>query len=141
MRQLNVALGIICRGNNYLLQLRRSDPAIGAAGRIGAFGGKVESRETAAEAVCRELSEETTLTPLAENLKYIGELDVISDHQLEEVSVHATVYCLEVDASTKVHAKEGELMTMSRAEALEQIDRLTPATRVCFEQLILEKEQ
>ncbi|HET6746575.1 MAG TPA: NUDIX domain-containing protein [Candidatus Saccharimonadales bacterium] len=137
MRRLNIALGIICQGTNYLLQLRGDDPMIGAAGRIGAFGGKLEQGETAAEAVCRELAEETTLLPAIEDLTYLGELDIISDHRLEDVQVHATVFCLQIDASVKVHPKEGDIVAMTKAEALEQRDRLTPATKVCFERLIV----
>ena len=140
MRQLNVALGVICQGSSYLLQLRGDDPMIGAAGRIGAFGGKLEQGETAAEAVCRELAEETSLLPSVKDLKYLGEFDVVSDHRLENVTVHATVFCLELDASAKIHAKEGSVVTITREEALEQAERLTPATRVCFEELILGKE-
>ncbi len=140
MRQLNVALGIICQGSSYLLQQREDNPMIGAAGQIGAFGGKLEPGETAAEAVCRELAEETTLLPAVQDLKYLGELDVVSDHQLEDVQVHATVFCFEIDMNTKVHPKEGSVIEITRDEALEQIERLTPATKVCFEQLIVGKE-
>lgn len=136
MRQLAVAIGLICQDGMYLLQQRGSDPKIGAAGLIGAFGGKLEEGESPAETVCRELSEETSFTPPVDALEYVGDIDVISDHQLEEVKVHVAVFCISLPPEVEIFAKEGRLVKITKEEATRKISQLTPATRACFEQLI-----
>jgi len=136
MRQLDIGLGLICQEGAYLLQRRRSDPKIGAAGLIGVFGGKVESGETALEATCRELGEETNLVLSPEEFTHLGEVEILSDHQLEPVQVHATVYCVTVSKMKVVKAKEGTLVLLTKQEALAKSDELSAATRACFEQLI-----
>lgn len=136
MRTLHIGIGLIHQDDTYLLQLRGDNPAIGAAGLIGGFGGKLEPEETVVQAVCRELGEETSLAPLIEELEHLGAVEVISDHRLEEVQVLATIFRLPVTGEAEVVAKEGTIVRMTKDEVLANLDRLTPATRACFETLI-----
>lgn len=66
----------------YFLQRRDKDPAKGAAGLIGSFGGKIEANETAIMAAKRELEEETSLIIQQQRLKKLGTTTVISDYRL-----------------------------------------------------------
>jgi 8-oxo-dGTP pyrophosphatase MutT (NUDIX family) len=137
VRHLAIGIGLILQGDTYLLQLRGDNPAIGAAGLIGAFGGKIEPQETPAEAVCRELCEETSLIALAaKDLEGIGIVEVVSDHRLETVNVHATVFLLSIKEGLEIVAKEGALVKMTKDEIRTSRDQLTPATRACFDKLI-----
>lgn len=136
MRQLEVGIVLIHQGERYLLQLRGDDPAKGAAGLVGCFGGKLKPGETAHAAACREIAEETSLVPTIEELEPIGVIEVISDHRLEEVRVRATLFRLSVKETIEVMAKEGSIVGMKKEEALSNLDHLTPATRACFETLI-----
>lgn len=136
MRQLRVGIALIQQADTYLLQLRGDNPVIGAAGLIGGFGGKLEPGEEPAGAVCRELSEETSLVPLVEELEHLGAVEVLSDHRLEAVNVHATFFRLLLDENLEVAAREGKLVRMTREEISSSLYRLTPATRAYFETLI-----
>ena len=100
-------------------------------------GGYVDKGETTAQAAVRELHEETSLESLrVEDLEALGVVEVISDHQLEAVTIHATVFRLSIHNDREVVAKEGTLVKMTKDEILASSDRLTPATRACFETLI-----
>lgn len=136
MRQLEVGIALIHQGEKYILQLRGEDPAIGAAGLIGGFGGKLEPEEAADAAVCRELSEETSLAPLIHELEHLGVFEVISDHRHEDVKVKATFFRLPIEEALEVEAKEGSVVCMTHEEVLSNLHRLTPATRAYFETLI-----
>ncbi len=136
MRKLTIAMAVIEQAEEYLLQLRSGDPAIGSAGLKGCFGGKVEEGEKPLDAVCRELAEETSLTGLGpKNVRYLGSYDVVSDHKLEMVEVHAEVFGLQLESEIVVRAHEGMLVRMTLQDILEDKASLTPATRAYFEQL------
>jgi 8-oxo-dGTP pyrophosphatase MutT (NUDIX family) len=107
---------------------------------IGGFGGKLEPGESAAAAVCRELSEETSLQPLVDDLLYIGITDVLSDHQLQEVKIRATFFHLAINETTEVVAHEGKVIYMTEQEVYVNLHRLTPATRAYFETVIMRNE-
>jgi len=136
MRRLEICLGLLKQDRAYLLQRRGDDPRIGAAGLIGAFGGKVELGETPVQAVSRELSEETSVAVLPEYFEYIGQVEVVSDHKLEDVLVIAHVFQLKLTRSFQVTTDEGELVRFTKENALRDKHLLTPATRALFEQLI-----
>ena len=136
MRQLDVSICVIRQGEQYLLQKRGDDPRIGAAGLIGAFGGKIEPNETPIAAACRELGEETTLTPTPDNLVELGRFAVISDHRLEAVTVNTFAFLFEVDMAITVAASEGEITSFTLSEAMANLGAMTPATRTCFETII-----
>ena len=138
MRELAIVLGLIKQGDNYLLQFRDGDPKIGAANMVGCFGGKIEESETPAVAVCRELREETTLTLTEEDVSYLGKVDVVSDHNLEEVRVIAEVFLVQID-SMVVRAREGSLVSLAATDAADRLGRMTPGTRAVFEQFVLNK--
>jgi 8-oxo-dGTP pyrophosphatase MutT (NUDIX family) len=135
VRHLEIVLAALKQGDNYLLQRRGDIPVIGGAGLLGFFGGKIED-EAPAVAICRELAEETTYKPKPDQAKFLGEVNVKSDHKLEEVSVRAQVFGFEVSEDKKVFAKEGELVAMTYEEAMANLDKMTTGTRAYFEELI-----
>ncbi len=137
MRTLQIAFCLIEQGDLWHLQLRDGDPKIGAAGLIGSFGGKIEENEDPLLAICRELREETSLAPLEDQLRFLGIVEVVSDHQLEPVKVVCHVYQLSLDPDMEITALEGQLTTIAKAEAHIHLHRMTPGTRACFEQYIL----
>lgn len=141
MKQLKVAAVIITQGDNYFMQHRIGDPGIGAAGRIGFFGGKIEN-ETAERAACREIAEETTLVlPNTAPLKVLCEVVVASDYKNKPVTVNMTFFGFELPRNETMQAKEGQMVTMTKQEAMAQLNRLTPATRAYFEKITQRKEQ
>ncbi len=136
MRQLKIALAVLQQGDKYLLQRRGDNPQKGGAGLIGCFGGKIEPDENPADAVCREVAEETDLKLEPSNGEYLGEVDVTSDHNLQKVVVNAQVYKFEINSKTQVQASEGELVRLTRTQALKQLDDMTTGTAAIFRQLI-----
>lgn len=136
MKRLDVSICLIEQNGAYILQRRKAEPTKGASGLIGAFGGKIEFGESPVEAICRELSEETSLRPSTENFDFIGHVDVISDRDLKRVQIIANVFKITIPDAVTIVAIEGELVRMVHNEALENRSELTPATRAVFEQLI-----
>ena len=136
MRQLNISLCVLQQGDEYLLQLRGDNPVIGGAGLIGSYGGKIEPNEDPAAAVCRELAEETTLQVKPAQLKHLGEVKVVSDHKLEEVSIVAQVYFYKIPAKESVKSREGELVRLQVEDIKHHLGAMTTGTRASFEQLL-----
>lgn len=136
MENLRVSIGIIEQGGEYFLQRRGNNPVIGAAGLIGAFGGKIEPNEKPIEAVCREIAEETSLTPEMDDFIYLGNVEVISDIRNLPIKIDAHVYQLTIDLDLEVIAREGEVVRLTAIEVLERSELLTPATKAAFEQFI-----
>ncbi len=136
MRQMHIALGLIKQGDNYLFQFRNGDPKIGAAGLIGCFGGKIDEGEDPIATFCREIYEETALQPTPQEVKSLGIVNVRSDHNLEPVQVTGHVFHWELKSTEFPEIKEGELVIYSQDEVLANINKLTPATRAVFEELM-----
>lgn len=137
MASLDVSIAFIKQNDTYILQRRSVEPEKGAAGLIGAFGGKIEADESPIEAVCRELGEETSLRPSPEDFEYVGAVEVITDRDLAEIHVKAYVFRLVISTEQAVEAQEGEIVTLTHQDALERYHpELTPATRAAFEQMI-----
>lgn len=137
MREMTIVFCLIEQDGKWHLQLRDGDPKIGAAGLIGGFGGKIEPNEDPLEAICRELNEETSLTPTTDQMTKLGLVEVVSDHQLEPVKVLAHTYHLLLESGMEVFASEGQLVTLLKSETHKHLHRMTPGTRACFEQHIL----
>jgi 8-oxo-dGTP pyrophosphatase MutT (NUDIX family) len=137
VRQLVIAFCVIEQDGKWHLQLRDGDPKIGCVGLIGGFGGKIEEGEDPLLAICRELSEETSLTPSADEFKKLGIVEVISEYQFQQIPVLAHTYHLFVEPSQIIDAREGELIAFPKAHADNHLDRMTPGTRACFERYIL----
>ena len=141
MKQLNVAAIVITRGDNYFMQYRSGDPSIGAAGLIGFFGGKVEN-ETTEAAARREIAEETTLNlSSSTTLDKLCEVTVSSDYKNEPITIHMTFFGFELLPGETIQAKEGQMISMTKQEAITQLSRLTPATRAYFEKLTKKEKQ
>lgn len=135
MREVHIALGLIQQGDKYLLQLRDGDAKIGAAGLIGCFGGKINEGDEPAVTFCREIFEETTLKPRPSEVKKIGMVKVRSDHNLEPVKVTGHVYHWHAPGTDQPKIKKGQLVIMTKKEALANLNQFTPATRAIFEEL------
>lgn len=139
MREIELAMTLIEQGDTYLLQLRNTEPEKGAAGLVGCFGGRIEAKETAYEAALRELSEETSLT--SDNaLEELGNVKVVSDRDNEPVHVKASVFRLVLDPLIQVEAHDGELVILHHTDVGNSLDKMTPATRKAFEELILKEK-
>lgn len=139
MRELSVSIGVIRQQGEYVLQRRGDDPRIGAAGLIGAFGGKIESGEAPHDAVVRELSEETTLEDEDMTVRRVASYDVVSDNKLEEVIGHIEAFLVAVDASVAIRALEGTIVRLRDDQVEAQLAQMTPATRYYFEHYQEEK--
>jgi 8-oxo-dGTP pyrophosphatase MutT (NUDIX family) len=140
MREMQVVMCLLEKEDQYLLQRRTSDKRRGGAGLIGCFGGKIESGETSIQALCREISEETNLQPNIGEILELGEVDVISDNNLEEVKVHIQVYHWLLKEAHDVMAQEGELVMFNEDEARANLDNMTPGTRACFKELVFKEK-
>ncbi len=136
MRSLRIAIGLIEQGDKYVLQGRSGDAFSGARNQIGCFGGQIEDEESAQQALQRELTEETSLSPIIDNLERVGEVRVISDLDEEPVRILAEVFRLIVTVDTVVEAKEGDVVKIRRSDVAKKLHRMTPATRASFNELI-----
>ena len=133
MLKMEVAMAMLCQIDKYHLQLRDGDKKIGAVGMIGFFGGKVESGEEPRTTISRELAEETNLKLSAESFRYLDSVLVLSDYKLKPVQVKAKVFEVLLPFGIVVEAKEGQLVTWTQEEILENLNQLTPATNAFFE--------
>jgi 8-oxo-dGTP pyrophosphatase MutT (NUDIX family) len=136
MRQVHIAIGIIQHGDKLLLQLRNGDAKIGGAGLIGFFGGKIDKGEDPLLTFCREIKEETALNPAPKDVKKIGIVRVKSDHNLEPVQVTGHVFHWHYKDPKVPKINEGELVIMTKDEALTNLDKFTTGTRAVFEELL-----
>lgn len=136
MRQVHVAFGFIQQGDNFLLQLRNGDPRIGGAGLIGCFGGKIDEGEDPLDTFCREVMEETGFKVNPKDVKKLGIVKVESDHNLEPVEVMAHVFHWNYDGAAVPEIKEGELVMMTKREALADLGKMTTGTRAAFKELL-----
>lgn len=140
MRNLTVALGLIEQDGKYMMQLRSGGPMIGGAGLIGCFGGKVEAGENPKTAARREINEETNLKLATNDLIFLGEVNVTSDHRMETVKVKAYIFEIRLESKILVEAKEGELVIIEKKNASKYLDKMTTGTKACFEQFILKRK-
>lgn len=137
MRKLDIALGVIEQNSQYFFQFRNGDPKIGAAGMLGFFGGKIEPKEKPIDAIVRELSEETNLQPSRDDVKPLGKVNVLSDYLHKPVAINAHVFHLIVTPQYVIEAFEGEIVKMNHKEAMQNLAKMTPGTRACFEQKLV----
>lgn len=136
MRRVDVALGLIQQNDRYHLQLRNHKASSGANNLIGCFGGKIEDKETPEQAVCRELSEETSLNPKEEDIELLGTIDVISDYKTEQVNIRGHVFKISLDRDVQIQAIEGELVSITANDIPEVMPRMTVGTEACFKQFV-----
>lgn len=136
MLKLDIVLGVIEQNDYYFLQFRNGDPKIGAAGKVGFFGGKVEPKERPIDAVVREISEETNLKPLVKDISFLGKVNVKSDYQNAAVAINAHVFHIKAGRNINIKALEGELVRMNKTDAAHNLDRMTPGTRAVFEEIL-----
>lgn len=137
MSAVVIVMGLVVQGDRYHLQLRNGAKQVGALDLIGCFGGKVEPDETHEQAICRELIEESNISVTPSEIEYVGSVDVQSDRHGIPVAVHSKIYKVTLPLDFRVKANEGELITLTDQEVRSSLHKLTPATRACFEQLII----
>lgn len=82
--QIGVAIAILYRQNQFLMQLRDNIPGILYPGHWGLFGGHIEPGELPDAAVIRELQEEINYTPST-----ISKFDCYSDPRVIRHVYHA----------------------------------------------------
>lgn len=140
MREMNIAIAMIRQGDEYLLQLRKGNPSIGATGLIGFFGGKLEPGESAATAVSREIGEETSLQTNPDDFSVVGPIAVESDHGLQVVSILGTVFQIALPVGAEITAHEGELVRIASDQVLGRLHEMTPGTRQAFEKYVIGEE-
>ena len=131
MKHYEVVATLIDQGDNYCFELRVG-ASNGDYGLLGFFGGSVEEGEELLEAACREVREESNLTPQPDDLEFIREVDVISDRDNQTITVHGRIYRLKVDPSFKVEARVGEAVVIPK-DKVQQLDTFSPLARAFFE--------
>ena len=136
MREINVAMAFLCQIDRYHFQLRTGPETIGAVGLIGCFGGRINSGETADEAVSREVAEETNISAMPDSFHFLGSVNVVSDRDQEDVAIRAKVFKILLPLQAHVVARQGALVTLHANELIPQIDKFTPATRAAIEELL-----
>lgn len=137
MRELQIVMVVIEQDGLYHLQFRDGPKRIGAAGLIGCFGGKIEHGETPLQAIYREVGEETTIRPKQADFVKLGEVNVIADNNLEPVKIHSDVYHLGLDKNIEIKAREGRLVSLTKAESADRLATMTPGTQAAFSQFII----
>lgn len=132
MKHYEIVATLVEQGDSYCFELR-TGASNGAIGLLGFFGGKIEAGETEREAACREVREESNLSPQPEDLEPIGELNVVSDRDNETITVHAQLFKLRVDPKIQVEATIGEAVTMTQQQVKSKLDGFSPVARAYFE--------
>jgi 8-oxo-dGTP pyrophosphatase MutT (NUDIX family) len=135
MRELEIVLGLIQQEDNFIFQRRLNERRNGAAGLIGCFGGKIEPGETKAEAVAREIGEETTLITSPEDWKQLTDVEVISDRDNKPVKIYGTAFVYTLLPGQSIQAKEGSLVVIPKQQCADSELPLTPATKELLSKL------
>lgn len=136
MKERLIVLGLIEQGDECLLQLRNGQTQVGALGLIGCFGGKIKKGETPAEAVAREIGEETSLETSPADWQEMGNVEVDVPINGELIRFPATVLKTVVEPDIEITAKEGELIRTDRQFLEIDPSRLTPATAALVKELL-----
>ncbi|MGC1176745.1 MAG: NUDIX domain-containing protein [Candidatus Saccharimonadales bacterium] len=142
MRELEIAIGLIEQDDEYVLQRRDNRSRIGAAGLIGCFGGQIKTKpddtlaETPAEAVARELAEETNLVTAPEQWERLGHVSVTSDRDHETVKIEAEIFRYRLETGFVMVASDGQVIRIKQRAVHEKTPELASATKAVFEELI-----
>lgn len=128
MRTITIAMADLQQGDNHLMQHRNHDPNKAAAGLIGFFGGQLEEGELSAEAVSREIGEETNLQLNPDDFELIGPFETSMEHNGEELKIVGDLFRHKVPPGVDVAAKEGDIVQIPHANLMAQIDKMSPAT-------------
>jgi len=135
---VKISIAVIESRQGYVMQRRPAKPGIGAGGKIGLFGGKIEDTDANPRtAVAREVCEETGLDFDPLKYHYAGEVRVVADDgHGNEVDIRAQVYGLNIGAKlTEACVTDGELVVVPLGDISSLLDELTPATRAVFTEL------
>lgn len=83
-------------------------------------------------AVCREVSEGSTLQPRPRDITYLDDVRVVSDRRGKPVTVHAMTYLINVPRGVTIKVREGGLVSITKAEIKANLDSFTHVAKVCF---------
>lgn len=137
MSETNIAIAMIQQGDEYLLQLRNEKPSVGAVSLIGFFGGKLEPGESAADAVAREVGEETSLQKSPDDFSVLGTIDVESSSNPETDRIYGTVFHISLSAEADLIAHDGELVRIASDQVSARLHEMTSGTRQAFEKYVI----
>jgi 8-oxo-dGTP pyrophosphatase MutT (NUDIX family) len=106
---VEVALALLQRQGQWLMQLRDDIPGIIAPGCWGLFGGHLDPGETPEQALRRELLEEISWQP--------QRLDFVMEHRIPRRTAH--IFCGELSVPiTELHLLEGQDMALVSSDEL-----------------------
>jgi 8-oxo-dGTP diphosphatase len=116
-KEIHVAIALLIRDRQFLLQLRDNIPTIVYPGHWAFFGGHIEPGENPAEAIWRELKEEINYTP--------PWLKLFKTWKHEHIVRHVYYGPLTVPAAA-LDLQEGWDLGLWTVEAIHQGDRFSP---------------
>jgi 8-oxo-dGTP diphosphatase len=125
MQEIHIAAAAIIRADGRFLLVRKHGTS-----RFMQAGGKLDSGETAAQALARELMEELSLDISALDVRYLGELHAPAANEAG-MSVRAEQFVIHYDGELMPMAELEEVIWASLDEAL-----LLPLAPLLTEQVI-----
>ncbi len=148
MKHIKIAIVALKKGDKYIMHHRGGkDEERGALGLTGFLGGLIDEGESGLEAARRELSEETNLDLPLNSFKALGKVKVLSDFDRQAVQVVAEVFKIEVPKTMEVKLNleheeqdmiDDKIVLANRSQVDKYIkeDKITPATRAAFKELL-----
>ncbi len=133
MRQVEISIAILDHPDGLVMQRRPSN--MGAGGKLGCFGGKLDEGESPLESIVREIIEETTLDLGSSDFTHHGQVEVISDNKGQIVEVLAHVFVAACQGKVEIR-DEGELVHLPKHEYSMNRHQLTSATLAALDMLI-----
>ena len=121
MREIRIAAAIILDSSQRLLLVRKRDTAY-----FMQAGGKIETDEQPADALCRELEEELALSVVASDFEAVGTYASRAANE-EGFNVKADLFILRRDFAASPNAELAEVVWLTLDEARDY--PLAPLTR------------
>jgi 8-oxo-dGTP pyrophosphatase MutT (NUDIX family) len=132
MRELAVALLKISGTSKVVMQRRSADDKI-APGLIGCFGGHIDKGETPAQALVRELKEETSLSIAESDLELLSVTDIPYSSEFKG-SLRAHLFEVQIPSSDFILYDGVRAEVFSLVELLQRPD-LTPSAKLVLSKI------